>query len=123
MQKVFIVTTGFYDSIEAVFDNREKAEKIASYLHEGYVKEMTLNDFSKVSFLPWYYIEMEMADGDVITIGEASDEPNISMESKLEIDEYDFLIGYVLAKSKEQAVNIANEKRLQMIANNEWKSK
>jgi hypothetical protein len=122
--KVFVITTGFYDEVTAIFDNRELAEKIASNTHEARVQEWLLNDTSKITAgeykLSCYYIDMEK-DGEIITIA-AQDSLNIDllMEYYLYISD-DMLTGYILAENKEQAIKIANEKRLKLIANNEWK--
>lgn len=115
--KVYVVITGFYDELQAVFDNEELAEKIASCISGATVTEWQLNDISN-AYVPYYYIEMEK-DGELLCASR-QDHKAVSCESILSVND-DALIGYVLAKDEEQAIKIANEKRLQLIANNEWK--
>jgi hypothetical protein len=117
--KVYVVTTGFYDDIEAIFYNRESAEKIASYMDEASISEWELNDISQTESLPWYYIEMEK-DGDVLCIAKKDNYGCNKCESPLHVED-DILLGDVLAKDEREAVQVANDKRLNLIENNEWK--
>lgn len=46
--KVYVVTSGFYDDLHAIFDDEQIAEKVASYIWEARVTEWVINDLSEI---------------------------------------------------------------------------
>lgn len=123
---VWVIEDGEYSDyhVVGVFSSRENAELVLGQLKSGEIAEWELDPAVKAlnAGLSRYYVQM-LRDGTVC-------------ESKPEefcADEWEFLNtsdGYpptaglrvwVFAKDEKHAVKIANEKRIQAIANGEWK--
>lgn len=147
MSTIYVVTTGMYSdySIVAVFDNREQAEKLGLHgKNNAEVEEYTLNpaytDYAALGYSRFSLCMMK--DGAVLALSKlATDlylEPAIfavgntaivwgncwcdSLKSVPLLD----LNGLHLhveriAKEEEQVIKAANEKRIQLLAENRWK--
>jgi hypothetical protein len=125
--KIYVVTSGEYSDyhVVAIFSNKDVAEKFNKdmLIEENKIEEWELDNVPEfpVGLYP-YHVEMKY-DGHVV---------NINRQSMEYFQEYDYVSDYgykekintmtakILAKDEKHAIKIANEKRAQMIANNEW---
>jgi hypothetical protein len=136
-RKVYLVSTGHYSdySIDAVFDTRELAEMyVRTYPGNGKwdvpeIEEYDLNPHEPTIRLGLVAHRIVMGrDGTTNHIETASrgghpDEPETFISGPwkgLGRDEPATLVVHVLARNEQHAVKIANERRVQMIAMNEW---
>lgn len=121
-QIVYIVTSGEYSDygINAVFSTEEKAkEYIAQFNDKGtyprpyFINEYIIDDTSKMKGKP-YKVEM-LKNGNVVIVehkDDVIDDDDIwAYEGKLHWHGY--------ANDEQHAIKIANEVRIQLIANNE----
>lgn len=134
--KIFIVTSGEYSDyhIDAVFSTEENAKKYAE-LHPGRFadieefdvdEDMALINKIRDEKITIYKISM-FKDGKVREVKKESSTLH-NYETALK-SEYGFWVGHlrfdmkVIAKDEKHAIKIVNEKRVQLIANNEWEAK
>lgn len=120
VRKVFVVTQGDYSDyhILAVFSTREKAEEYAQ-AREAEIEEFELDAMPTTGELglAWYYVSMDR-DGDTHWVACLKDNQfNNAPRTELGVNRMSV---HVAAKSKEHAVKIANERRVQLIASGEW---
>lgn len=114
MSKIYVITAGEYSDycIIAVFDNKKLAEKFG-----GNIEVYELNaGYNRRGFV--YRVIMDRTGGSDISLflgnfkrGDLS-KPRAMFNGKISI--------LVRAKSGNHAAKIANEKRVQLIANNKW---
>ena len=133
--KVYIVTSGAYSDyhIDAVFSTKENAEKYNNIYGEGDFDdieefevddEMALINRIRDEKITIYLVCMDR-DGNVKEVSKES--PCISLEKELLAGKHrhilyaDCMDMRVIAKDEKHAVKIVNERRVQLIANNEWK--
>ena len=128
--KVFIVTSGCYSdyAIDAVFTNEKTAEVYADKI-DGEVEMWETspsNLIDKITHNKIFVVRMNKEGNTDLVMEEDFDSHEIenAIEKKTEIfkavDGY-CMITYMFAKDEKHAVKIANERRVQLIANNEWK--
>jgi len=133
--KIFIVTSGAYSDyhIDAVFSTKENAEKYNNIYASGDFEDieefevdeaMSLINRIRDEKITIYLVCMDR-DGNVKETRKES--PSISLVKELLSGKHrrilyaDCMDMYVIAKDEKHAVKIVNEKRVQLIANNEWK--
>lgn len=126
MKKIYVVTCGEYSDygIEAIFDNKELAEKFISCFewydwHQPTVEEWELNPLKKEikSGLNPFFVRMGK-DGVTLDVHKVEDFPSF-----IGLARFDFTNNmYIscMAKDEKHAIKIANEKRLMLIAENKW---
>lgn len=134
--KVFMVTEGSYSdySILAVFSTKEKAEEAREALDlENEIEEYEM-DAPSAEIIHYrntkekrYSVYMDEA-GNTSNVYKISDIGNKEIKSTFEVREGDRYTGRnthiyaeVFAQSKEHAIKITNEKRVQFIALNKWR--
>jgi len=133
--KVYIATEGSYSDyhILAVFLDKKKAELFAKCFETIEIedfdvfKETTLDKIMKCLSLKRdiYFVRMDI-DGNTDLIMKEDWELfwfELTMRKEPVISAADDLCIYVLAEDEKHAVKIANEKRVQLIANNKWNKK
>ena len=134
--QIFIVTSGDYSDygIDSVYSTKENAEKyiklypsIRYEIEEFDVdEEMALINRIRDEKITIYLVCMDR-DGNVKEIRKES--PRISLVEELLAGKHrrvlyaDCMDLCVIAKDEKHAIKIVNEKRTQMIANNEWNKK
>jgi len=133
--KIFIVTSGEYSDygICAVFSTKEKAQKYIeiypdqqSEIEEWNVDEdMALINKIRNGEITIYLVSM-FKQGNVEEI-EKEESPFIYQVKEALANKYylwtENRIGmWVIAKDEKHAIKIVNEKRVQLIANNEWEN-
>lgn len=129
LQAVFLVTRGYYSDYRvcAVFTDKKLAQKYIDSFEKSYsefrIENYKLNPFSKelkADYKP-YFLRMEK-DGTCTEI--------YVKDSSYGFESEDLDIGFdihkdmylsVFAKDEKHAIKIANEKRVQLIAENRWK--
>lgn len=121
--KLYVVTVGtYYDyHIVAIFDDEVKAKNFIEDMDCAQITPWELNNPGNVirNGKFEYFVRMQK-DGNVKYIEKLD---NITLE-KTESIFYvieGLLTGHAMAIDKKHAIKIANEERLQMLANNEWK--
>jgi hypothetical protein len=128
MAKVYIVTSGDYSGygIDAVFSTREVARQYITLMGGEYVEEWDLDahlDKYSRGLLPWRVI-MERDGKSRSSSRESVDLANQNdtrLTHYLGVPEGVYtMITYMWAKDEEHAVKIANERRAQLIARNQW---
>ena len=127
--KVYIVTSGDYSDygIDAVFTNKKTAEVFAGKINgEVEIWETSpSNLIDKLTHNKIFCVRMNKEGNTDLVMEEdfGSYEIKNAIEKKTEIfkavDGY-CMITYMFAKDEKHAVKIANERRIQLIANNEW---
>jgi len=136
--KAYIATTGCYSdyTIVTVFLNKKKAELFAKYFKDMEIETFDIYDKTKIDELKQclklkrdiYVVRMDIDGKTDLVMKENWDFIwfERAIEKKTEIfkavDGY-YMITYMLAKDEKHAVKIANERRVQLIANNEWNKK
>lgn len=136
-KKIYVVTSGSYSDyhIVAVYDNKELAEKHKDLLRDGNdVEEYVLNEDADLAQrgLKEFNVRM-LRDGEVEMasqwdIGRGEEECNLEDDEqyywkngeKIVTASYKVLRVKCFAKDKQHAIKIANEKRIQLIAANQW---
>ena len=128
MNKIFIVTQGDYSDyrIIGVFSTEENANGFIA-LTSGYNMEVEeynidelLESFNPLRFNTAYYVQMQR-DGDVLSVGVEDEVWALQKALKCEYDVgRNKLCMYVIAKTKQHAVKIVNEKRVQLISGVGW---
>lgn len=121
--KIWIVTSGNYSDyhIVSVFSSQELADKFAAHDKDRSVEEYEIDLHAEQirSGLNTFYVRMNRdGDGSVYS-RDPDDEVELSL-SDTPRAEGRVLYGTVWAEGKQHALKIANEKRAQLIANNEW---
>ena len=128
LKEIYIVTSGEYSDYDicAAFTDKELAEKYAKTFNNRYdehrVETYPLNIFSKElkeGYKPYF---LRMTKEGVCTEIEIKDN---SYGFDSENLQYGFDIQMnlhisIMAKDEQHAIKIANEKRVQLIANNKW---
>lgn len=133
MDRVFVVTSGEYSDygIEAIYTDRALAEAYIKGRKEEYsppeIEEWRLDvgaEFLNMGYHS-YRVRMdrdgnspEFGRGVVLNCPETNDSISLDTDNYFWPQEALF---HVWAKSPEHAVKIANEHRVQMIANGEWR--
>jgi hypothetical protein len=134
---IYVVTSGSYSSyhIEGVFTASKLAKRFAEAVPNGIVEKYSLDKISSkvAQGYNFYCVDIDFyGDSEEVSICDPCYDDKEREES--ETSGVDFYNGggyefnnrwtfYFWAKSKEGAVKIANEKRIQKIANNEWEPK
>ena len=121
---IYVCTEGSYSNyhICGVFDDEELAEQFCKKFcgKNAIVEEWKLNpyEFELYDDYSPYFVRMS-ADGDVIEILNTTlyDSETVNIPS---LDIYNNMYINIIAKSKEHAIKIANEHRIQLIALNKW---
>lgn len=123
---IYVVTAGVYSdySIYGVYDDQEVAQKISDAISadwaEARVEEYELNEYAdKVKQgLSMYAVQMDV-DGNALSIEKLAytDETFVNEARR---EGATVLFARVYAKSEEHAIKIVNERRLQLIASNQW---
>jgi hypothetical protein len=132
-RKVYLVTSGSYSDygVDAVFDTREGAELfIATFRRESWmdafeIEEWNLNPFEpqmRAGLLP-FFVDMRR-DGETIAVraADAHDTKFYAVPVVWNNDRHrhNHCAFVMMATDETHAVKIANERRVQMIAMNEW---
>ena len=130
--KVFIVTSGCYSdyAIDAVFTNEKTAGLYADKI-DGEVEIWEIspsNLIDKLTHNKIFCVRMNKEGKTDLVMEEDFDSHEIknAIEKKTEIFKAvdgDCMITYMFAKDEKHAVKIANERRVQLIVNNEWTKK
>lgn len=130
LQEVFLVTYGFYSDYRvcAVFTEIALAKKyIASFkgnLYEDFrIENYTLNPSKHKFGNDYKRFSLEMTkEGNCIDIYIEDSFPGVKYKDiDMAFNRHKNMIITVLAKNKTHAIKIANEKRVQLIAENIWK--
>lgn len=130
MSTIYVVTDGCYSDfhVEGIFDDKAVADALVEHLNghdkdgDSYVTEYVLNErapeIREKRFQ--FYVSMQR-DGTSYVSPEFNynDDPLHMKHSPFPTDK-SCLAGIVYASSKEHAVKIVNERRTQLIAQNEW---
>ena len=122
-QEVYVVTSGCYSDyhINAIFSTREKAEEYAELLPDANSIEVYVLDGEHKNGLHTIIVVM---DRDGNTSECYLDEYVFCLEKyKLKWGEFWYDSSrkfYVLAKDKQHAIKICNEKRAMLLAENKW---
>jgi hypothetical protein len=138
MAEAYLVTAGTYSEYHVIagFSTKEKAEEYLSYwvAHGdlGQTWGSKEKPDARVESVPWDPPLRDLVDGRSLyrvrmkNDGEVKEitEQNLPVESPDEeietsIDSWDHMYTYVRAKDEAHAIKIANERRVQMIANGE----
>lgn len=137
MKTVFIVTSGSYDDyqIDGVFSSVKLAEEFmsavppASFQEYNDIKEvevdLSITELIKSGYSVWQ-ITMKK-DGSIDDLPESKTDNNTIVDLPCfhmyprRGEFHRILDSRVWAKSADEALHIVNDKRLEMIANNEWK--
>ena len=127
--KIYIVTSGCYSDyhIDTVFTNKKTAEVFADKIDgEAEAWETSPSDLiDKITHNKIFCVRMNKEGNTDLVMEEDFDVCDIenAIEKKTEIfkavNGYS-MITYMFAKDEKHAVKIANERRVQLIANNEW---
>ena len=134
--KIYIVTSGAYSDyrINAVFSTKENAEKFTKLYGVGDydIEEFEVDDEMALinriidEKITIYLVCMDR-DGNIKEVMKES--PSVSLVEELLAGKQkpvlyaDCMDMCVIAKDEKHAVKIVNEKRVQLIANNEWDKK
>ena len=120
---IYVCTEGSYSNyhICGIFDDKELAEIFCEkFCDHAVIEEWKLNPYESELYDDYspYFVVMSK-DGNVIKINNTilynSDSENIPY-----INFYNNMCINVIAKTKEHAIKIANEHRIQLIALNKW---
>ena len=133
--KVYIATEGCYSDyhIVTVFLDKKKAELFAKYFEDMEIEEFDVYEKTKIDELMRclslkrniYFVRMDIDGKTDLVMEEDWDfhEFELTMRKDPDFNDWGLLCIYVLAENEKHAVKITNEKRVQLIANNEWKKK
>ena len=130
--KIYIVTSGCYSdyAIDAVFTNKKTAEVFADKI-DGEVEiweTSPSNLMDRITHDKIFCVRMDKEGNTDLVMEEDFDSCEIkkAIEKKTEVFKavggY-CMITYMFAENEKHAVKIANERRVQLIANNEWDKK
>ena len=127
MSKSYIITSGEYSDyrIVATFDDKELATKFKDK-YGGTIEEYDINParYEIENKYSIFMVEMNK-EGDITEIDSILDTSDfrkvINKETYIPGYNKNVMITYVIAKDGIHAAKIANERRIQLIANNEWK--
>lgn len=124
MSKIFVATEGYYSDyhIVAIFSTKELAEK--------FIGDVTTNPFNEIELydldpfeeqlrqgLFAYYVRMDRQGNTTSAVRE----DDVARPPEIEHGRGNlFISGDVWATDQQHAIKIVNEKRTQLIANNEW---
>lgn len=123
MGKVYVVSSGMYSdySIDEIFTTRRKAEEYMLFIPDrdyNEIEEIETDppavDLLKRGYSLWFVTMWGNGHVDNIDKTLTRYRPHYEQEQ-------DKLLATVWAKSEKHAIKIVNEKRIQMIANGEWK--
>lgn len=127
--KVYVVTEGEYSDYKvcAVFSTIEKANEYSEMFSMNTPNEYELDErngfIESHKGLKYFYVDMER-NGNTVAVGknEEDDLDFSRVKDHIIQDEYgpDYICVNCWAKDEKHAVKIANEKRIQLIANNQW---
>jgi hypothetical protein len=132
MTKVYIATEGCYSDyhIVTVFLNKKKAELFAEYFKDMEIEEFDVYDKTKIDELmrclklkrDIYFVRMDIDGKTDLVMKEDWGFYwfELTMRKKPDFNDWGLLCVYVLAENEKDAVKIVNERRVQLIANNEW---
>ena len=118
MTIIYVVTSGDYSDymINAVYSDKDKADEYRKNFKCDDVKEYELNP----SPIPLRFIQVDMKDnGDVCGIRHEISDENIS-GILWYIKSRNMFSWNVQTTDEERAIKVANEKRIQILANNCW---
>lgn len=123
MTTIYVVSTGDYSEyhIVGICSTKEKAEILQTATNADGIEEWPLDelaDFAAQGYRGWA-VYMQKC-GNVLKCYEHPLEDENSVRKYLLREGEVIVRFYCNAKSQDHAVKIANEKRAQMIANNEW---
>lgn len=120
---IFVVINYECDNIEAVFDSEELAKE---YVNHFYTKEKNNVNIESYKLNPLmkeiregyhsYSVDMKR-NGDTTSILEVS---GISIYEPIIRGDKQSMFCRIMARTKEHAIKIANEKRSKLIATNKW---
>ena len=123
---IYAVSDGSYSDygVIAIFEDEQKAEAFRKWHGYDYVEEFPLNPELPAMRPGWNLYQFSMDRSGDTEHMQLLHEP-ASTEHKTEIDYYSNYIGshlwcVVVARDELHAVKIANEKRVQFIAENAW---
>lgn len=124
--KIYSVSKGEYSDykVMALYSNKEYAEGICNRIRRYYkydrpfVEEFTLDENLEILKKGYniYFLRMDR-EGNASGIEITGDIDNIGDWG---FDIHNKLYMYVLAKDEKHAIKIVNDKRAELIANNEW---
>lgn len=129
MTKIYILTAGSYSDYHIVgaFSTKEKAQEVIESFNRSSGRR---GDFNDIEELVIDELSENVSDGRSLCFiridrdGNTSDfgfpGHTYSLNEKQGLDTRGNLYVYCFARDKEHAIKIANERRVQMIANNEW---
>lgn len=127
MEKIFIVTSGEYSDykIMGVFDSKEKAELYIESFH-GRIEEYNLNPYNEQlkNGFKSFQVHMNIKGSTEkygVNCGNGNHDDNWFADN-YENNEI-HLVANMWANDEKHAIKIANERRVQYIANNTWGTK
>jgi hypothetical protein len=124
-KKIYIITTGDYSdySIEGVFDSEEKADRYleAFPTSDATIEAHEVNPYDEDIQAGYRTYEVVMDRQGGVISARQSNEPSYYAETLMSLDEKR-LSSRAFTKSKERAIEIANERRIQMIADGKWEA-
>lgn len=132
MEKVYVVTSGDYSDycIDAIFSTPEKAQEYMEVVTDNNYNDIQeyevdipidADDFEKYSWKGLLSFGYKSFFVDMLKNGDGADAYQKHVSGTYCKIEQDHLHATVWAKNEEHAIKIVNEKRIQMIANGEWK--
>ena len=133
MNQIYIATEGTYSDyhILAVFLDKKKAELFAKCFEYVEIEEFNVFEETTLDKImeclrlkrDIYFVRVDIAGNTDLILKEDWELSwfELTIRKNPVISAADDLCIYVLAKDEKHAVKIANERRVQLIANNEWK--
>lgn len=127
MKTIYVVTEGQYSDyhICGVFDDRGLAEKFCATFTGGYdtpeIEEWPINPLKKelkAGYIP-YFLRMDK-EGNTTEIRASESSHGFGGDEAPGFDIGKNMYTYCLAKDSAHAMKIANEQRLQILAENRW---
>ena len=121
--KIYVVTDGDYSDymIHGVFSTLEKAEIFKKYSKLDYIEVYELDDMQGIELNGYFKYDVYM-DVDGNSEIELPDQRESIDRDIKPYGDGKRMVFEVKAKNEKHAVKIANEKRVQLIANGEWET-
>lgn len=122
---VYIVTEGSYSDyhICAVFDNEEDAQFFRDKFHADDIEQWHMNNNDELirKYDIWLVYMDKKGNTKEAFVDNTSYSFRCAIEKQTRFDTMHNLYCHVFANSKEEAVKIVNEKRMQLLAEGTWR--
>lgn len=131
MKTIYVVTSGSYSDygINAVFDDEQLAKDFIAMFKKGSYMDMTIEEWKLNpeeenirAKRKLYFLRMNK-EGIASDISIEGSSFSIDYINTIQFDAKKNLMVRCFADDEKHAIKIANEKRVQVIANNQWKEK